>query len=68
MFGFIREIKAVNHAFRTTPAPCRSSGMAAPVCAMDDDARSQDTSRRNIIDSVFIGLGFENVVMGMLDG
>ena len=42
--------------------------MAATVCAMDDDARPQDTSRRNIIDSVLIGLGFENVVMGMLDG
>ena len=68
MFGFIREIKAVNDALCTTPAPCRSSGMAPPVCAMDDDARPQHTSRRNIIDSVLIGLGFENVVMGMLDG
>ncbi|MGC6419101.1 MAG: hypothetical protein ACON3Z_18385 [Bradymonadia bacterium] len=58
----------MNPAFCTTPAPCRSSVMAATVCAMDDDARPQDTSRRSIMDSVLIGLGFENVVMGMLDG
>ena len=68
MFGFIREIKAVNHALCTAPAPYRSSGMAAPVCAKGDDARPQYTLRCSVMASVFIILGFQNVVMGMLDG
>ena len=68
MFGFIREMKAVNDSLCTAPGRHRSIGTAATVFAMSDDACTQDMLHRCIMDSSFILLVVDSVLMGLLDG